>query len=66
MSIFLPYSPSVVIDYFTTLFSLNLSSLSSFETLLITILSNLYFFLYWFFIIYFTLKILTRLYERLF
>ena len=44
MSIFLPYSPEVVINTFTTLFSIDLTSLTSYETLTITILANAYFF----------------------
>lgn len=66
MSIFFPYSPTVVLDYFTDLYSISLVGLSDYETLLLTILSNICFYIYWFFIIYFSLKILNRLYERLF
>lgn len=66
MSIFFPYSPSVVINNLATTFSLSLSSLTEFETLLITIISNLYFFIYWGFIIYLALKIFNRIYERIF
>lgn len=66
MSFMIPYSPSVVIQHFTDLFNLNLTELSSYETLMLTILSNIYFFLFWFFIIYFALKIFNRIWERLF
>ena len=66
MSIFLPYTPTVIINYFTNLFLLDLSNVTDFERLLITLFANLYFFVYWFIIIYVTLKILNRLYERLF
>lgn len=66
MSIFLPYSPSVVIKYFTTLFSLELTTLTSYEALVITILANIYFFIYWFIIVYFSLKIFNRIWERFF
>lgn len=66
MSIFLPYSPSVVIKYFTTLFSLELTTLTSYESLVITILANIYFFIYWFIIVYFSLKIFNRIWERFF
>lgn len=66
MSIFLPYSPADVLDYFTTAFSLDLSTFTSFETLITTILSNLYFFIYWGFIIYISLKIFNRIWERFF
>ena len=53
MSIFLPYSPTVVIETLANWFNLDLSSLTSYESLIITLLSNLYFFVFWFFIIYF-------------
>lgn len=66
MSILLPYNPSVVLDYFTTTFSLDLTKLTSYETLIITVLSNLYFFVYWGFIIYIALKIFNRIWERFF
>lgn len=66
MSFIFPYSPSFVVDSFTDLFSLNLTELSSYETLILTILSNIYFFLFWFIIIYFSLKIFNRIWERLF
>lgn len=66
MSIFFPYDPTIVISYFATAFNLTLGDLSEFETLLITILGNLYFYIYWFFLIYFALKIFNRIYERLF
>lgn len=66
MSIFFPYNPTDVLNYFTNAFGITLSSLTSFETLLITILSNMYFYLYWGFIIYLALKIFNRIYERLF
>ena len=66
MSIFIPYSPSMVVSHFTDLFSLNLTQLSSYETLMLTILSNIYFFLFWFIIVYFALKIFNRIWERLF
>lgn len=66
MSIFIPYSPSDVIQYFTTAFSLNLTELTSFETLIIMLLSNIYFFVFWFIIVYFSLKIFNRIWERFF
>lgn len=66
MSICVPYSPDVVLSYFTSTFSLELSSLTSFETLVVTILANLYFFIFWFVIIYFSLKIFNRIWERFF
>lgn len=66
MSIFLPYSVNTVINYFTTTFSLDLTTLTSYETLMLTILANLYFFIYWGFIIYIALKIFNRIWERIF
>lgn len=66
MSIFIPYSVSSVIDYFTTTFSLDLTTLTNYETLTLTLYANLYFFVFWFFIIYFALKIFNRIWERFF
>ena len=66
MSFLIPYNPSVVINSFTDLFSINLTELSSYEILMLTILSNIYFFLFWFIIVYFALKIFNRIWERLF
>jgi len=66
MSIIFPYSPSVVLNYFTSMFSLDLTTLSAYESLILTILSNLYFFIYWGFIIYIALKIFNRIWERFF
>lgn len=66
MSIFLPYSTDVVINYFTNLFNLDLTTLTAYETLTITLLANLYFYVYWGFIIYISLKLFNRIYERIF
>lgn len=66
MSIFLPYSPDVVISTFTTWFSLDLTTLTSFESLLLTILTNVYFLGFWFFVLYFILKGFNKIYERMF
>ena len=66
MSIFLPYSPDIVISTFTTWFSLDLSTLTSYQTVILTILANAYFFGFWFFMLYFILKGLYRVYERIF
>ena len=66
MSIFLPYSVEQVINYFTTLYNLDLSTLTSFQSLILNIIANAYFFLFWGFIIYFSLKMFNRLWERLF
>lgn len=64
MSIFLPYNVSDVISYLTDLFSIDLSSLTAYEYTSLTILCNLYFYLFWFFIIYFSLLIFNRIWER--
>lgn len=66
MSIFLPYSVEQVVIYFTTLYNLDLSTLTSYQTLILNILANAYFFLYWFFIIYFSIKLFNRVWERIF
>lgn len=66
MSVFFPYSPSDVLQYFSDLFTINIGSLTAYEELCLTLLSNIYFFLYWSIIIYFALKIFNRIYERLF
>lgn len=66
MSIFLPYSVEQVITYFTTLYNLDLSTLTSYQTLILNIVANAYFFLYWFFIIYFSVKLFNRVWERIF
>lgn len=66
MSIFLPYSVEQVVIYFTTLYNLDLTTLTSYQTLILNILANAYFFLYWFFIIYFSIKIFNRVWERIF
>lgn len=66
MSIFLPYNSSVVINYITTVFNIDLTTLSSYEISMLTIISNIYFFIYWGFIIYISLKIFNRIWERFF
>lgn len=66
MSIFLPYSVNQVVEYFTTLYNLDLTSLTSFQTLILNIIANAYFFLFWGFIIYFSLKLFNRIWERFF
>lgn len=66
LSIFLPYSIDTVISTFTTWFNLDLTTLTSFESIVITILVNAYFFGFWSFILYFTLKGFYKIYEKLF
>lgn len=66
MSIFIPYTPTDVITYFIDLFSLDFTNLTGYQTFIITMISNLYFFIFWFIIIYFALKLFNRIWERLF
>lgn len=66
MSIFIPYTPYMVISYLSDLFTIDLSSLTAYENLHITIIANLYFFVFWFVIIYFSLLVFNRIWERLF
>lgn len=66
MSIFIPYSPGEVIQHFITLFSLNLTELTSYQTLIVTLIANAYFFMFWFIIVYFALKLFNRVWERFF
>lgn len=66
MSIFIPYTVVDVTNYFTNLYNLDLTTLTSYENLIVTILSNLYFFVFWFVIVYFSLKIFNRIWERFF
>lgn len=66
LSIFLPYTPDVVLSTFTNWFSLDLTTLTNYETMVLTITTNAYFFLFWFFILYFTIKGFNRVYERIF
>lgn len=66
MSIFFPYSRDIVIQTFSSWFNLDLSTLTSYETIIITIFSNAYFFVFWFFMLYFILKGFNKIYERIF
>lgn len=66
MSLFFPYSPDKVIEGFTNMFSLDLLDLTDYQTLLLCIGANVYFFIFWGFIIYFSLKCFNRVYERMF
>lgn len=66
MSLFFPYSPAVVITELADLFTIDLSSLTAYETTLLTLFANLYFFIIWFIIAYYSLKIFNRIWERLF
>ena len=64
MSIFIPYSVNDVIIHFSALYDLSLTSLTDYQLLILTLISNIYFFVFWFFIIYFSLKIFNRIWER--
>lgn len=66
MSIHIPYDPTIIVEYFTNLFNLDLTTLSSYETIILTLLSNIYFFIFWGIIIYFSLKLFNRIWERFF
>lgn len=66
MSIFLPYSITEVVSKFSEWFSLDLSNLTAYESITITILANMYFFIFWGFILWCILKGLNWVYERLF
>ena len=65
MSIFIPYNIDDVILAFTKWYSLDLSNLTGYQQAMLTLVSNIYFFGFWFFIIYFSLKSLNWVYERL-
>lgn len=66
MSIFLPYSVEQVVTYFTTLYNLDLTTLTSYQFLILNLIANAYFFLFWGFVIYFSIKLFNRVWERLF
>ena len=66
MSIFLPYSVTEVITKFSEWFSLDLSNLTANESIILTMLANIYFVLFWWFIIWCILKGINWVYERLF
>ena len=66
MSIFIPYDLSKIVEYFSTNFNLELSSLDNFQQFCVILFSNLYFFTFWFFVIYFALKLFNRIYYKLF
>lgn len=65
MSIFLPYNPQIVVETLEKWFIIDLSLISDFQKICLTIVANAYFFGFWFFIIYFSLKTLNWIYERL-
>lgn len=65
MSIFLPYDVTAVILKFSEWFNLDLSELTDFESIVITMLANIYFFIFWGFILWCIIKSLNWVYERL-
>lgn len=66
LSIFIPYSPELVIETFTTWFSLDLTLLTGYQSMILTLLANAYFFGFWFFILYFTIKGFNKIYQKIF
>ena len=66
MSIFIPYAPSDVLTYLATLFNLEFTDLTGYQTAILTIGANIYFFVFWSIIVYFALKIFNRVWERFF
>lgn len=66
MSIFLPYGVTEVITKFTNWFNLDLSNITDYESIILTILTNIYFFIFWGFILWCIIKSLNWVYERLF
>lgn len=66
MSIFIPYSPSDVLSHFATLFSLEFNDLTSYQTMILTLGANIYFFVFWSILVYFALKLFNRVWERFF
>lgn len=64
MSIFLPYSPTDVLDHLLDLYSLDFTSITPYESAMLTFIANIYFFAFWAIITYFALKIFNRIWER--
>lgn len=64
--IFIPFDITSVINYLSNLFAIDLSYISDFQSVCLTLLANAYFFGFWFFIIFFSLKGINWVYERLF
>lgn len=65
MSIFFPYKISDVTTGIEQMFEINLSLLNEYQETMLTIAVNIYFFLIWFIIMYFALKGINWVYERL-
>lgn len=65
MSIFLPYNVTEVISKFSEWFSLDLTGITDYQALILCIGTNIYFFIFWGFILYCILKSLNWVYERL-
>lgn len=64
MSIFLPYNFTAISEFFADLYAFDLTTLSDYEKTILTLSTNLYFFVFWSIIIYFSLKIFNRIWER--
>jgi len=65
MSIFIPYNIIEVETTFERWFNISLINLTDYQSIMLTLMANIYFFGFWFFVIYFSLKGLNWVYERL-
>ena len=65
MSIFFPYKIIDVITGLEQLFGIELNGLSEYQETVLTIGANIYFLIFWFFILYFSVKSINWVYERL-
>lgn len=65
MSIFLPYNVNEVILTFENWFNIDLSLISDYQRIIITLGANLYFFVFWFVIIWVVLKSINWVYTRI-
>ena len=65
MSIFIPYNIVEVETTFERWFNISLINLTDYQSIMLTLMANIYFFGFWFFVIYFSLKGLNWVYERL-
>ena len=65
MSIFIPYNITDVLTTLETCFTIDLTNITDYQAVLLTLVANAYFFLFWGFIMYFVLKSLNWVYERI-
>ena len=65
MSIFIPYNITDVLTTLETWFTIDLTNITDYQAILLTLVTNAYFFLFWGFIMYFVLKSLNWVYERI-